>query len=260
MHPASFRLLPARRPVLRAFTLIELLTVIAIIGILAAILIPTVGSVRAKAKTVKCSAQLRSWSDAIRLFSTENKGNIPLLINLSADTDLHFYSAYFNTKSMDSLGLKDKSTVNPMEYFSVCPAVDRTGLVSGDESRRYYNFVIPGGVKTALKDTMFCGRKLSKDVNYYNFESLKSPSRLFMMLEQMPGGDGSTVKASNYVTSSTDFVKKIMINPTDKSLIRHNGRINVLFADGSVRSQSWADIEFRPGGSFSLTTDPRFNL
>jgi len=41
----------------KAFTLIELLTVIAIIGILAAIIIPTVGSVKVSANKAKTKVQ-----------------------------------------------------------------------------------------------------------------------------------------------------------------------------------------------------------
>lgn len=55
----------------KAFTLIELLTVIAIIGILAAIIIPTVGSVKTSANKAKTKVQFNQWSGAIELFKQE---------------------------------------------------------------------------------------------------------------------------------------------------------------------------------------------
>lgn len=55
----------------RAFTLIELLTVMAIIGILAAIIIPTVSSVRVSANKAKTKVQFNQWSAAIESFRSE---------------------------------------------------------------------------------------------------------------------------------------------------------------------------------------------
>ncbi|ADE56027.1 type II secretion system protein [Coraliomargarita akajimensis] len=56
-----------------AFTLIELLMVIAIIGILAAILIPAVGSVKRQANIAASKSQLANYANAVELFKGEYK-------------------------------------------------------------------------------------------------------------------------------------------------------------------------------------------
>lgn len=60
-----------------AFTLIELLTVVAIIGVLAAIIIPVTGRVRNQAKAVKCVSNYRQIGQALHLYLAENKNVLP---------------------------------------------------------------------------------------------------------------------------------------------------------------------------------------
>ncbi|RRJ97626.1 prepilin-type N-terminal cleavage/methylation domain-containing protein [Opitutaceae bacterium TAV4] len=67
-----------RRPV--AFTLIELLTVIAIIGLLAAIIIPTVGKVRRSSMRAQTTSNLRQVHMAISLYANDNKNQIPAML------------------------------------------------------------------------------------------------------------------------------------------------------------------------------------
>ncbi len=66
------------------FTLIELLTVIAIIGILAGILIPTVGRVREVAQRAADASNLREIGKAAQLYAVEHQDRLPDPLSASA--------------------------------------------------------------------------------------------------------------------------------------------------------------------------------
>jgi prepilin-type N-terminal cleavage/methylation domain-containing protein/prepilin-type processing-associated H-X9-DG protein len=66
-----------RRRAREGFTLVELLTVISIIAILAAILIPTISTVLAQARAATSSNNLHSIGVAIQAYQVDNKGYLP---------------------------------------------------------------------------------------------------------------------------------------------------------------------------------------
>lgn len=61
----------------RAFTLVELLIVIAIISVLIAILLPALSAARVAAKRVACQSNLRQIGIAMQMYANEYKGYLP---------------------------------------------------------------------------------------------------------------------------------------------------------------------------------------
>tara|TARA_R100000027_G_scaffold67481_1_gene66452 strand:- start:10189 stop:10821 length:633 start_codon:yes stop_codon:yes gene_type:complete len=83
----------ASSPASAAFTIIELLSVIAIIGVLAAILIPIVGNIRQKSWTATSTSNLRQLGQATALYVVENSGKLPMEATNSSFSNPPWYIA-----------------------------------------------------------------------------------------------------------------------------------------------------------------------
>jgi prepilin-type processing-associated H-X9-DG protein/prepilin-type N-terminal cleavage/methylation domain-containing protein len=198
-----------------AFTLVELLTVIAVIGILAAILIPTVGRVRSAARASQCISNLRQTGAATNLFVNENRGRLPRQ-NFQFPHDLWPYVA---------------STAQALPSIAGDPPPDLAGTVFecpnvyDDEqtTKRSYGYnsrILPRGVTAAqLPSDPLAGSGSNAKIKMLSHIENLSQTLLY-----------ADAKGTSLFGNTGNMDTAIgQLNP------RHSGRINVSFADGSVR-------------------------
>ncbi len=77
-----------RAQVRKAFTLVEILIVVVILGILAAIVIPQFTSASEEAQISSAESQLQTVRNQIELFRVRNNGNPPALADLFDDSQI----------------------------------------------------------------------------------------------------------------------------------------------------------------------------
>src|SRR5437899_11819163 len=67
-----------------AFTVLELLLVIAVIAILASLLLPVLGQAKARAKRIQCIEQLHQTGVAFIAFAHDHDGKFPMSVSTNA--------------------------------------------------------------------------------------------------------------------------------------------------------------------------------
>ena len=113
----------------RGFTLIELMIVVAIIGILAAISLPLYASIQARARIAKAQADARTLVSAVSMYSGTFDALPPALANLTAAATISGITGGPFMKSIppSPVGWTPYSyTSNPCGTFTVTASGDST--------------------------------------------------------------------------------------------------------------------------------------
>lgn len=204
---------PPHRSRRRAFTLIELLTVIAITSVLLTIVVAGVRNARQSADRVTCATNLRQIGVAANLYAQENEGKFPL-------TGLYNRGR----RPWDQTGLIDKLEPYVQSYkIFYCPS-----------------YTLESATSPGLKDHTY-------DVQLAKSESDSSRFAYISYFWTVSNGGSWSVTPqsvdgeANRVLASCVYFFPAQVRP-------HGGNLNFLFADGHVDSRSkkndvWGDID-----------------
>lgn len=205
MNPS--RLLPSKRA---AFTLVELLAVIAIIGVLAGIVIAVLGRVRESANRSTCASNLRQIVTSAMLYGADHGGNfLPPITNASG-----YQQWMFNRDYMELAGYKVTGTTTATlpEYFR-CPTAQAAGSTLGIN----YGMNITG---IGISSTNY------KQAGYTpRLKLLSRPAQMIYLIDALDWWVQFS-KANNYTGSEA--------SGNQAPAYRHGGGANVAFFDGHV--------------------------
>ncbi len=210
--------IPARSGRLRhGFTLIEMLIVLAVIGLLAALLFPVFQSVRQAAHVTACASNLRQINLAINLYAADNNDFYPRA----------------GIPGVECTWLDRIAPYVKAEGVFDCPSFEKSGVPRDTRS-------CPPRAKDAepinTEDSYFGSYDMNSLPRRFRARRFSHPTSTILLLD----GDGGFVSpGTDYEdgTGPTLTTKAVLRNGVN---IRHNDGSNVLWADGHVK---WLSLQ-----------------
>lgn len=218
-----------------AFTLIELLVTIAIIGIIAGMLLPTLGRAKGKGQRVECLNNVRQLSVAWTVYADERSG---LFVNNHGIQETVKRRENWVNNLLDWNYSPDNTNLNSLRSGELCGFLgeatrvfkcpsDRSKAENGPRIRSYsMNSLVgnPGELTNKFNPHL---------VQFYRMSDVPKPSETYVFLDEHP----DTINDGFFMNRWAEY------NWGNVPAGYHDGAANLSFVDGHAETHKWVDAE-----------------
>jgi len=229
-----------------SFTLIELLLVVSIIAILAALLLPALGKARDKARAIVCASNIGQCMKAELLYGSDHKESIPYQDADSLGNNIYYWAMFV----ADDPKLSRSGRYIRLSAMN-CPCKGKAPVAD------IYTYGVYG-IYYAVTDTDYSGNTDGKKDalgpfavrhgSYYfglSIMKMKQPSATIILADCR---NANASDAAAFGKSFREFVPSALRGSTAKAAIhmQHGMMANCAFADGHVKALSQSEMRKSP--------------
>lgn len=211
----------------KGFSLLELLTAVVVVGILAALTVPAVGKGLAEAKRAKCASHMRQIGLALLSYAGENDGLLPRTTHSTGTMGGRYLNSWIFLL---------KPYLQEYDRIRVCPA---------DEPRRQQQILAGDFTSYVMNDALDPKGALDEGDSFNRLPSIPFPSRTMLLFilakSRTPARGWDHIHHSSWTTWTAvleDIEPDRHVTGTRSNLPsdRVKGSSNYLFADGHVEN------------------------
>ena len=211
-----------------AFTLTELLAVLAVIGILAALLLPAISNAKKKAQQIQCVGNLRQIGVALQSFVAANQAYPSFFATLNSDSDTPLERTWMGQLERGGFDVSKPRTNFLTEGVWRCPTAKRGAHWPSNQILSSYGYNVYG---------------VNPVGNHTNNLALGLHGRFDSKLETfVPVAESEVVSPSQMMaigdsfSGAAFFMRLKSLEKTESVPSRHERKVNVVFCDGHVES------------------------